>query len=56
MKKNGKTGTPLRVQPAALTKRELTAVVGGTGGTIISQNALPDLPETSLFGWGSQDT
>ncbi len=43
MKKRTKpTKTPPRARAAWLTKQDRTAVVGGTGGTIISENALPD--------------
>jgi len=42
MKKNAKdTKTSQRTRTAVIAKSDLAAVVGGTGGVIISENALP---------------
>jgi len=42
MKKNAKdTKTPGRARTAVIAKPDLAAVLGGTNGTIIVQNALP---------------
>jgi len=44
MKKTTKaTRTPQRARTAVLTEQDLAAVVGGTDGTIISENAWPGL-------------
>jgi hypothetical protein len=39
MKKLTRTTKPAEHAPIVLTQRDLSAVIGGTGGTIIVQNA-----------------
>jgi len=57
MKKNAKVArTPRLARTAALTEHDLATVVGGTNGTIISENATGEviIVENAVIPFGSR--